>query len=114
MRSLPETTYVYKVLPLDASNLTTERLNALGAEGWMLVATLPQLVFVRSIHRLSGAPSDLPLMLSIKQTSEKLGISRSKLYAFINSGQLKCVRLGRSVRIPRQELEIFVRERVDI
>jgi excisionase family DNA binding protein len=110
MRNVPETTYVYRVLPLDSSNLTADRLNALGAEGWMLVATLPQLIFVRSIQRISGASADLPLMLTIKQSSELLSVSRSKIYEFINSGKLKSVRLGRSIRIPRQELEIFIRE----
>ncbi|TRU03014.1 MAG: DNA-binding protein [Microcystis sp. Msp_OC_L_20101000_S702] len=76
----------------------------------MLVATLPQLVFVRSIQRLSAVQIDAPILLTIKQVSERLGISRSKLYHHINSGQLKCIRIGRSVRIPRQELEIFIRE----
>ena len=41
MRSGPEITYTYKILPLDTANLTESRLNALGAEGWMLVATMP-------------------------------------------------------------------------
>lgn len=110
MRSIPETSFVYKVLPLDTSNLTEGRLNALGAEGWMLVATMPQIVFVRSIQRLSVMPIDMPLMLTIKQASERLNVSRSKLYEFIQSGQLKSARIGRSIRIPRQELEIFIRE----
>jgi excisionase family DNA binding protein len=110
MRPVSETTYVYKTLPLDHSNLTEQRLNGLGAEGWMLVATLPQLVFVRSIQRLSAVQIDAPILLTIKQVSERLGISRSKLYHHINSGQLNCIRIGRSVRIPRQELEIFIRE----
>ncbi len=107
---MPETTYVYKVLPLDPANLTEQRLNALGTEGWMLVATLPQIVFVRSIQRLSVVQIDMPLMLTIKQASERLNVSRSKLYEFIHSGQLKSARIGRSIRIPRQELEIFIRE----
>lgn len=110
MRPISETTYVYKTLPLDPSNLTEQRLNGLGAEGWVLVATLPQLIFVRSMQRLSAVQFGAPLLLTIKQVSERLGISRSKLYQHINSGQLKCIRIGRGVRIPRQELEIFIRE----
>lgn len=113
MRSIPETSFVYKVLPLDTSNLTEGRLNALGAEGWMLVATMPQIVFVRSIQRLAVVPSDMPLMLTIKQASEKLNVSRSKFYEFIHSGQIKVARIGRSIRIPRQELEIFIREHTE-
>lgn len=66
MRQLPEITFSYKVLPLDFANLTESRLNALGAEGWMLVATMPQIVFVRSIQRLAVVPFDVPLMLTIK------------------------------------------------
>ena len=113
MRQLSEITYSYKILPLDTANLTESRLNALGAEGWMLVATMPQIVFVRSIQRLSVVPLDMPLMLTIKQASERLSVSRSKLYEFIHSGQIKSVRIGRSIRIPRQELEIFIREHTE-
>jgi excisionase family DNA binding protein len=113
MRTVPETSYFYKVLPLDPSNLTAERLNALGSEGWLLVATLLQLVLVRSTQRTLGGSINLSLLLTIKQASEKLGVSRSKMYAFINSGQLKCVRPGKRARIPRQELEILILERLD-
>jgi len=90
--------------------LLTQRLNALGAEGWMLVATLPQLVFVRSIQRFAEVSIDALLMMTIKQASERLSVSRSKLYEYIYSGRLKFARIGRSIRISRQELEIFIRE----
>lgn len=114
MRSVPEITYLYKTLPLDPGNLSEQRLNALGADGWMLVATLPQLVFVRSIQRPAEVPIDGPLLLSIKQASEKLSISRTKLYENIHAGRLKTVRIGKSIRIPRQELEVFIRQHADL
>ena len=113
MRQFPENTYSYKILPLDAANLAESRLNALGAEGWMLASTLPQLVFVRSRQRQAVVPTDMPLMLTIKQASERLNVSRSKFYEFIHSGQIKGARIGRCIRIPRQELEIFIREHTE-
>ena len=52
------------------------------------------------------ARNDLgPLVLRVTEAAALLGLSRSTLYQLIGSGRVRVVRLGRTVRIPRQELE---------
>jgi excisionase family DNA binding protein len=38
----------------------------------------------------------------------RTGLSRSAVYRVINSGQLKVVKIGRSVRVSEQELTRFI------
>lgn len=103
-------TYQYKTVPFQSSALTENQLNELGSQGWLLVATLPHLVFVR---RASPAPMvtrlDDPLLLSIKQVAERLNMSRTKVYGLIAGGVIASFKVGRLTRVPRQELEIFIR-----
>jgi excisionase family DNA binding protein len=42
------------------------------------------------------------------QAARLLGCGRTKLYAFLKSGELRSVRLGRVRRIPRSALEEFI------
>ncbi len=49
-----------------------------------------------------------PLLVSIEQAAELLSLSRSKMYLLINDGEFKPVRIGRSVRLPMDQLESFV------
>ncbi len=46
-----------------------------------------------------------PLLLRVSEAAELLRISRTKLYQLISSSQISVVRLGKSVRVSRQELE---------
>ncbi|HLH67771.1 MAG TPA: helix-turn-helix domain-containing protein [Candidatus Dormibacteraeota bacterium] len=41
-----------------------------------------------------------------------LGIGRTKVYELIGRGELPVVRIGRLVRVPRAELERWIRDRV--
>jgi excisionase family DNA binding protein len=41
-----------------------------------------------------------PLTLTVEQTAELLGISRSTAYELVNTGQLECLRLRRRVVVP--------------
>jgi len=45
------------------------------------------------------------LLLRVAEAAELLSISRSSLYQLMASGEVRTVRLGRTVRIPRGELE---------
>ena len=45
------------------------------------------------------------LLLRVAEAAEVLAISRSSLYQLMSAGEVRTVRLGRTVRIPRQELE---------
>ncbi len=52
------------------------------------------------------------LLVSIKQASEMLSISRSVIYQLMDAGQLTPIRIGRSVRLPVEQLEQFVADRL--
>jgi excisionase family DNA binding protein len=112
MRTNTGLRYQYKTFPLESQLVTEDRLNALGRDGWLLVATLPHLVFVRALPM--PVPEDLPLLLTIRQFSAQVNLSRSKIYELIRSGQIRCFKDGRSVRIPRQELTNYVSERFTV
>lgn len=48
------------------------------------------------------------LLLTVEQAEEATAISRSKLYEFMASGALRSIKIGRSRRIARVDLEEFV------
>ena len=52
-----------------------------------------------------------PLLLRVDQVGELLQIGRTHVWEMIWAGELPLVRLGRSVRIPRDRLERWVVER---
>ena len=49
-----------------------------------------------------------PQMLSIPMVSERTSLSRSTLYREIDSGRLKVVKIGKSVRITEQALTEYI------
>ncbi len=48
--------------------------------------------------------NERPLLLRVPEAASLLGIGRSKLYELIAQGEIKTVRIGRSVRVPTQSL----------
>jgi excisionase family DNA binding protein len=48
------------------------------------------------------------LLLRPIEAAELLGLGRAKTYELIRNGTLPSVRLGKSVRVPRRELEAWV------
>jgi excisionase family DNA binding protein len=44
------------------------------------------------------------LLLRPDEVSRRLNLSRSKVYGMLKRGELPCVRMGRSVRVPADEL----------
>lgn len=49
-------------------------------------------------------------LLSPKEFADRLSISRWTVYAWIQEGRIKSVKLGRLVRIPESEVERLVQE----
>ncbi len=49
-----------------------------------------------------------PLLLRVGEAATKLGISRSKCYELIAANRLPNVRVGESVRVPRERLEAWI------
>lgn len=48
--------------------------------------------------------SKLPLALTVLEAGQVLRVGRSVTYELVRSGQLRSVRIGRSIRIPRDAL----------
>jgi excisionase family DNA binding protein len=50
----------------------------------------------------------LPTLLKLPEVMERTGLSKASVYRVINAGQLKTVKIGRSVRISETELSRFI------
>ena len=53
---------------------------------------------------------DLPMILQVEDLMPILGIGRNTAYELIRSGQIRSVRIGRQIRIPRESLLEFLRK----
>ena len=53
-----------------------------------------------------------PLLLRPTEAARLLGISRSKLYELLNSGEIPTLHIGRSVRIPLAALHSWIESRL--
>lgn len=51
---------------------------------------------------------ELPLLLTVDEAAEVLRIGRSGAYAAVASGFLPSVRIGRTIRIPRDALAVLI------
>ena len=51
---------------------------------------------------------DLPMTLRVEDLMPILGIGRNTAYELIRSGQIRSVRIGRQIRIPRDALLEFL------
>lgn len=51
---------------------------------------------------------NFPDILTVKQLQEILSIGRSKAYSLLHSGKLKCITIGRQIRIPKQYLLDYI------
>ena len=51
---------------------------------------------------------ELPLVLRVDELSVALGIGRNTAYELVRSGQIRSIRIGRQLRIPRNELQRFL------
>ena len=54
--------------------------------------------------------NDLPMTLQVEDLMPILGIGRNTAYELIRSGQIRSVRIGRQIRIPREALLEFLRK----
>ena len=52
--------------------------------------------------------NDLPLTLRVEELMPLLGIGRNTAYELVRSGQIKSVRVGRQLRIPKDALLEFL------
>ncbi|MCC5948513.1 MAG: helix-turn-helix domain-containing protein [Nitriliruptoraceae bacterium] len=50
----------------------------------------------------------LPDLLTVEEVRAVLRVSRTKVYALLSEGDLRSVRVGRSVRVVRADLVAFI------
>lgn len=51
---------------------------------------------------------DERMTLSVEETAEHLGIGRNRAYDLIRRGDLPSLRIGRSIRVPREALNTWI------
>lgn len=52
------------------------------------------------------------VLLKAEQVAQMLNLGRSTVFELMASGQLPVVRFGRAVRVPREDLDRWIRDRV--
>ena len=63
-------------------------------------------------HNFKGSGS-LPLLLTVAQAQELLGIGRTKLFQLRMSGELPFLAIGRSVRIPLSAIQAYIEKGIE-
>lgn len=53
-------------------------------------------------------PGQMPLLLTVRDVEAALQLGRTRTYELVRSGELPVIRLGRIVRVPRDELERWI------
>lgn len=53
-------------------------------------------------------PSDLPPVLTVAEAAEFLRVNKKLIYRLVRSGEIECLRLGSSIRIPRHAIEVML------
>ena len=56
---------------------------------------------------------ELPLTLRVEDLMPILGIGRNTAYELVRSGQIKSIRIGRKIRIPKTEVLCFLHKNCD-
>lgn len=51
---------------------------------------------------------DLPLTLRVEELMPILGIGRNTAYELVRSGKIRGVRVGKQIRIPKDEVQRFL------
>jgi excisionase family DNA binding protein len=51
-----------------------------------------------------NSPRPLPDVLTVAEVAQQLRVSKMTIYRMINSGELRALRIGRSVRVPAAAL----------
>lgn len=51
--------------------------------------------------------AEAQLLLTVEQAAERLALGRTSVYGLLNRGELKVVRIGRSVRVLARDVEAY-------
>lgn len=53
---------------------------------------------------------DLPLVLSVEEVADVICVSRNTAYDLVRSGQIRSVRVGRQIRIPKDAIKDILKQ----
>ena len=67
-------------------------------------------IYLASVENNCRDLSVLPMTLRVEDLMPILGIGRNTAYELIRSGQIRSIRIGRQIRIPRDALLDFLRK----
>ena len=57
---------------------------------------------------------DLPLMLTVPEVGEVLGISRASAYELVHSKDFPSIRIGTRIIVPKDKLIAWINEQVEV
>ena len=57
---------------------------------------------------------DLPLMLTVPEVGEVLGISRASAYELVHSKDFPSIRIGTRILVPKDKLIAWINEQVEV
>lgn len=60
------------------------------------------------MNKVNPSVEDLPLLLTVGDLSSVLRIGRNAAYQLVKDGNIQSLRIGRSIRIPRNALAQFL------
>ena len=58
---------------------------------------------------MNNDTNDATLLLKVKEAATELRIGKNAAYELIRTGELPHVLVGKSIRVPREDLESYVR-----
>src|SRR5712692_906736 len=82
-----------------------------------VVTTLHQLIETlseqpdRSPTTPASPARDLPLLLDASEAAKLLSLSRAKVFDLAHSGEIPSIRIGRAMRVPRDQLVAWIDQR---
>jgi len=77
----------------------------------VLVDSLGEAISASQIASATSPDFGVPLLLSAAEAGKLLSVSRSKVLDLAGRGQIPCIRIGGSVRIPRDRLIAWIDDR---
>lgn len=66
----------------------------------------------RKMRESAGQVEDR-MLLTVEEAAQLLGIGRTLAWRLVQERELPSVRLGRCVRVPRHELEVWIQEHTE-
>lgn len=53
--------------------------------------------------------AQLPLILTVKEVAEVLGLGRNTVYELVRQGKIRSIRIGRQIKVPKSALVEFLK-----